>query len=622
MCTPRSWGASEGLEAASEPRCAGSGDAQCGLCGGEQAVMTSRWGRSAASSGHRMAWGAAAAIAGLALVVILTPVWGPSVGLISNYAGEHLKTGVLLVLLLVGSAVALASTDSRAGRAASVAAVVASVSIGIPVWLAWPTGAVGLAALAVVAFVVRSNRVFVGLLLLAALLPLGLLDGAPPVPLGSSRYPVSVAEFAVAALFLVVVVQHITSLPRPLAYRREWGLGVWLLVFIAGAVVATGTGVSPDGDLAQAFVRVVCILPAMLFFVVTRVVDSERGVLRAALALLCGGVALGVLLMLARVAGTWESADAAAQRTEGSYTLGFWTVTVQANTGSIFFGLLCVLALGIAVSSRTRLPRVIAGTSLGVSLTGVVFLATRGVWLSLPPMLLLTLVLAAGRSTRAWRRAVLLGVVGLAVVSAIAQLAATSSDISRRFGTLGSLDVLLSDPNWQGRSGQFSPLLKMWLDHPFGTGYFSIVPGQEIAIHNLYLFLLLSAGPLGLVAWLGFAVGALVRCASALRSATGSLRGVLAGVVGGLAFVLATGFIGSGLLWREKYGLLFMLMTSVGVVAASIVSRRSAEGSSVVSESTRWPTGRDHSCGVASSPARSAAVSRPGATGGGASPAR
>jgi O-antigen ligase len=291
---------------------------------------------------------------------------------------------------------------------------------------------------------------------------------------------------------------------------------------------------------------------------------ASAAVAAAASVLLWRGIATAAVLQRSRLIGYRISAHVGDVNAAGSY-----------------FAMTACLALGMAMRARGR--RRIAWFCLAAA-------SGAGLWLSgsrsalgaAGAVIIVAMLWAATARFRTRRRALILGVVVIALVGA-AGIRARVLETDPEYRGVGyrsqfvqtSLRMIRARPLFGVGEGQYYPTSRIFLSPQLAWTY-----GTENA-HNFFLQVGGELGVVGLglfVAWLGAALG---RAARALGRAPGDTR--LLGVTGGVVVFLITCLTGHPFLVNEvawvfwiQFGLMTALAGSTLMDAAAITGRSRA----------------------------------------------
>lgn len=513
-----------------------------------------------------------ASAAGLAVmagvVVLLSPgaiAWG----------SMHVNAawGVWALLVAAALAVLYDRSNSPARLFAGLSLIVAGIPLLISQALAQPFFCFAFVATAVYVGSRSQGRLLAATGLVIGIMPLQ-LGFVPLVPGVSSRLPsMTTAEAGIYVLFAVWAFSRmLRSQEAPFPPRHAW----WLLGFVVGGVVASLLASASLTSDTWVFVRVACVAPLLLYVLITELATSEDDIRLLAGWILGAGLATGVYLILARGLGTWAASSlVGGGRLEGMVTFLGLTIGVTSNTMCAYFGVLLLVALSLWMWADTsRLTR-LAAVCMPVYALCILLLATRMVWLALVPCSILVMLLGrrGSKSMPAGRVFLLLtGVFALGV--AVASGWPGGEAIIGRQRTLTSLSALLGSETVRYRVESWPVLWRLWLSHPFGTGYFYLIPmylvGQlRMSIHSLYFLVLLSTGFIGMICFMGFQISILIdgcRCAMG-KTALG--RAVGAAGAGAVVFVLLNGLSGT-LLPRPHLNLPITALLAVAASARTL----------------------------------------------------
>jgi O-Antigen ligase len=346
----------------------------------------------------------------------------------------------------------------------------------------------------------------------------------------------------------------------------------WLFGLLVGGILAAATGTSADKALVWQFFRVACVAPLVLYVLVIQLVHTLGEVRQLVAWILAIGAVFGLFLIGARFWGDWVPGSLQAGRLEGQVGFLGLNVGVTTNTTCAYYGVLWLAGLALwLLGGSSRLCRLTA-LALPIYAVCMLLLATRSVWILVVVGSLAIFLFGVNR--RGWMPTKRLNMVlvgcGLFVAAVIGGWIGSSEGIRGRLVTLTSWEALVHAPNAVGRVATWPDLWRMWLNEPFGMGFFYELPGWGMSVHSLYFLLLVSTGFIGLICYLGFQLGCLRdgrRCMGSQDAFVGAL-GV--GGSAGIALVLIYG-VGGAILWRANLNL------SIAAVAAAMVAARGVE---------------------------------------------
>lgn len=436
---------------------------------------------------------------------------------------------------------------ARPTRLPPAIAVIVMAMVGIAaVVAAWPVVRSGAVLLAAGLGLVIIVRPWLGLLLLAVILPFAALQ---PLPLGG--LPIDAAD-------LVLIWVLIAWLARSVARRR---LNVphppllWPLLALLAALSLSLVNAQSYGDGLPELLKWIQVLA--LYLAVVALLPRQRAgwLLGAMLVAAAGQALLGIYQFLTQTGPEPFIVLGRFMRAYGAFR--------QPNPYAGYLGLIAPLAISLTLWAWTSGLHDDRPASLGLRLVllaaaglislGLLLSWSRGAWLA---FVVATVVVALAHTRRAAPAVAILlagvtvsllalGIADLLPASLVARLA----DLPEYFGLIDLSRTEVTDANFAviERLAHWQAAFGMWTDHPWlgvGVGNYAVayaaynLPRWYEPLghaHNVYLNFAAEAGLLGLLAYLWLWIASLWQ---ALRtSATGNrlIAAVGAGVLGALA---------------------------------------------------------------------------------------
>ena len=137
---------------------------------------------------------------------------------------------------------------------------------------------------------------------------------------------------------------------------------------------------------------------------------------------------------------------------------------------------------------------------------------------------------------------------------------------------MSSVSAMLDDPTAQARLESWPVLVRLWAEHPMGTGFFYLVPGMNMSIHSLYFMVLLSTGVIGFGGFVGFSVAVMIDGVRSSRLESPLARAIGAAGAGVVLLILLNGISG-GLLTRPHLNLAVTGLLALVAAAWNIFGR-------------------------------------------------
>jgi O-antigen ligase len=174
----------------------------------------------------------------------------------------------------------------------------------------------------------------------------------------------------------------------------------------------------------------------------------------------------------------------------------------------------------------------------------------------------------------------------LVIVAALLLMDALAPGAHERASFFG-LGKFQFDPSWISRTATWEYVWRLWLQNPLGTGYMDTIPPYYMTAHSLYLGLLLTTGPIGLVAYLVFFSLCLRYWLSALDTGNPTCNWICIGAIGVVIVSLVAGVTADHL---SRFGMYITLWAVCGIATAAVKATKAAHLDTVPSYSRWYPT--------------------------------
>jgi hypothetical protein len=473
----------------------------------------------------------------------------------------------------------LVGVDPRRARSAILGATaVAVIAATAAAVFVHPAAGVALVLALVAAPVLLGS---VDLAFLAVVAVITLLPFAA-VPLGIGFNP-TFLDLALAALYGILVLRLATR-EQPALRWPPLSAGVLLFaaVMVLAFLVGTAQGI-PTRNEMRTFAELV--LACGLFFVVANLVEDRAAVRRAYLALVgCGSLAAAVGLVLVvlpdGVQTSLLSLLGPLDYPTGLTTLRFINddpSRLQRATGTSidpnsFGGMLAVVAALLAPQAVSRAPLVarrVAVVLLAVTVLALLATVSRGSLLGFAAALAV-LGLARDRRLLGWL------VLGAVALVALAQVLPWTAAYIDHF----QAGLRLEDRATQMRAGEYRDALRLVSRYPvLGVGFGG---PRDVDLYRgvsmLYLIIAETMGLVGLAAFLGVLLAAVVRLTAAWRSmAPTGLRAVVLGCLAAVVAALTSGLVDHYFFTYPHAFALLWLVVGLGMSTIAVVQCEGAE---------------------------------------------
>lgn len=352
--------------------------------------------------------------------------------------------------------------------------------------------------------------------------------GAVVLLFGTVFYSIVLVQVAEAAGWAVRLACRLAGRARPDDTAPAVPAGLWvpLLVFLVASAVSGVASIAPAVGLKVVGMEVLAAGVTFAAAGVTHPVHVRRAawaLIAAATLAGCWGIYLTVVRFGGSIGGYYFATE-------------YMKFPIVATSYGYLLAIAFAVTLAVGLEQRGRL-RVLALSSLGLIVAGLVISFTRASWLA-------AALVVAFLSAR--RRAFVPIVAGALALAVVLQIPAETGPIAR---ARAGLDL----SRQADRFIRYRIGAAVYRDHPIlGTGpgvLEKIQPRYALPestdnshLHNVYLQLLVERGPIGLAAWLVVMLAALARALRSSDMRGGEHGGLSIGIAAALGVVLILGW--------------------------------------------------------------------------------
>jgi O-antigen ligase len=384
-------------------------------------------------------------------------------------------------------------------------------------------------------------------------------------------------ESGVWLLLLLLIAQSLLFKDVRLLSRLRHFPTMPFLLFIAGAVVAYSVSYKLGGELS--LIRITCVFPLLLSLIIFLTLESLKDSERYLWAVLISGSLLGVLFLFGPKTLSFVSVSEYAAGT-GRASLQIvvpylGAITINPASAGDKFSFMFTLAYAFWLFLRSSKARIAAAMICLISGAAMIYAQGRaGILAAVISSVIITLF--SGKAKGPFLLAALLkfGIITIFIVGGSWYLAVHSELLSYAERIIFLTSNPLSDASFMGRVDLWVSGWEAIIQNPLGIGLFGFgsAGGESWAVHNLWLYLLLSFGVIGFAGFVWIIATFLRAFWKGIKSANPGVRRLcLIGI--GLIINLAVAGQFSPIIW-EPYTVGIVWIPLATIYAAAVFGER------------------------------------------------
>lgn len=349
------------------------------------------------------------------------------------------------------------------------------------------------------------------------------------------------------------------------------------LLYIAGALIAYFLSYKTGIELS--YVRIICVFPMLLSLTIFLTLESLEDAERYLWAVLISASLLGVLFLFGPKTLSFVSvSEYAAGTGRASLQMAvpyLGAITINPASAGDKFSFIFTLAYAFWLFHRSSKARIAAAMICLISGAAMIYAQGRaGILAAVISSVIITLLSVKAKEPFLLTALLKFGIITIFIVGGSWYLAVHSELLSYAERIIFLTSNPLSDPSFMGRFDLWVRGWKAIIQNPLGIGLFGFgsAGGESWAVHNLWLYLLLSFGVIGFAGFVWIIATFLRAFWKGTKSADRGVRRLcLMGI--GLIINLAVAGQFSPIVW-EPYTVGIVWIPLATIYAAAVFGQR------------------------------------------------